>query len=103
MRINKLETISLLHCSRAFLILASLGSSGAVFGQSELSILAPQPPPVVGRFLEPFHVQQRIVPPVRLTNSPRLDSLIRAGSLYLSAPDVIALVLENNLDIAVQR
>jgi outer membrane protein len=86
-----------------FLILAILGSRGALFGQSELSILPPQPPPVVGRFLGPFHIQQRIVPPVRLANSPRLDALIRAGSLYLSAPDVIALVLENNLDIAVQR
>jgi outer membrane protein TolC len=40
---------------------------------------------------------------VRLTDSPRLDTIIRAGSLYISAQDVIALVLENNLDIAVQR
>jgi outer membrane protein TolC len=29
--------------------------------------------------------------------------LVRAGNLYLSVQDVIALVLENNLDIAVQR
>jgi outer membrane protein len=32
-----------------------------------------------------------------------LESLVRAGNLYLSVRDVIALVLENNLDIAVQR
>jgi outer membrane protein TolC len=32
-----------------------------------------------------------------------LESLVRAGNLYLSVDDVIALVLENNLDIAVQR
>ena len=31
------------------------------------------------------------------------QALIRSGNLYLSAQDVIALVLENNLDIAVQR
>lgn len=41
--------------------------------------------------------------PARLSNSPRLESLVRAGNLYLSVRDVIALVLENNLDIAVQR
>ena len=29
--------------------------------------------------------------------------LVRSGNLYLSVQDVIALVLENNLDIAVQR
>lgn len=44
-----------------------------------------------------------MVAPVRLTNSPRLESLVRSGNLYLSVDDVIALVLENNLDIAVQR
>ncbi len=38
-----------------------------------------------------------------LTNSPRLESLLRAGNLYLSLQDTIALALENNLDIAIQR
>jgi outer membrane protein len=40
--------------------------------------------------------------PVRNTNftdSGRIDSLMRAGSLYLSLRDAIALALENNLDI----
>ena len=40
---------------------------------------------------------------MKLTNSPRFESLVRAGNLYLSAHDVIALVLENNVDIAIQR
>ncbi len=44
-----------------------------------------------------------MVSPARLTNTARLDSLIRAGNLYLSAQDVIALALENNVDIAIQR
>src|SRR5580693_7807735 len=39
------------------------------------------------------------VPPVRLTNSDRLKILIRAGKLYLTAQDAIALALENNVDI----
>jgi outer membrane protein TolC len=48
-------------------------------------------------------MERRIVAPVRLTNTPRLESLVRGGNLYLSVQDVIALVLENNLDIAIQR
>ncbi len=70
---------------------------------SEVSIQSPKPQPVVGRLLAPFHFEKRVVPPVKLVNSPRLESLVRGGNLYLSAQDVIALVLENNLDIAVQR
>jgi outer membrane protein TolC len=38
-----------------------------------------------------------------LTNSPRLESLISGGKLELSLADALALALENNLDIAVQR
>ncbi len=36
-------------------------------------------------------------------DSPRIDSLIRAGQLYLSLQDAIALALENNLDIQLER
>ncbi len=43
------------------------------------------------------------VPPVRLANSPRLQELVRAGTLYLTAQDAIALALENNIDIEVGR
>ena len=76
---------------------------GVLAQPSEVSIQTPPPPPVIGRFLKPFHLERRIVPPPKLTNSPRLQQLVRAGNLYLSVQDVIALVLENNLDIAVQR
>src|ERR1039458_6832687 len=41
--------------------------------------------------------------PAKLANTPRLEQLVRSGNLYLSAQDVIALALENNLDIAVER
>jgi outer membrane protein len=47
--------------------------------------------------------QTRYVPPINLSNSPRLEALIRAGNLYLSARDVIALAIENNIDVEVQR
>ncbi len=78
-------------------------ASGAFAQSAEVSIETPKPPPVVGRLIAPFHLERRVVPPARLANSTRLESLLRAGNLYLSAQDVIALVLENNLDIAVQR
>ena len=38
-----------------------------------------------------------------LTNSARLDQLMRGGKIYLSMDDAVALALENNLDIAIQR
>ena len=37
------------------------------------------------------------------TNSPRLDQLMRDGKIYLSMDDAVALALENNLDVAIQR
>jgi outer membrane protein TolC len=39
------------------------------------------------------------VPPARLGNSDRMQILIRAGKLYLTVHDAIALALENNIDI----
>jgi outer membrane protein len=47
--------------------------------------------------------KDRPVPPVDLTNSPRIRQLLRAGNIYLSLSDAIALGLENNLDIELQR
>src|ERR1700757_2218818 len=38
-----------------------------------------------------------------LSNTTRIDSLMREGKLYLSLDDAIALALENNLDIAIAR
>jgi len=43
------------------------------------------------------------VPPPDLNNTPRIQSLMREGKLYLSIDDAVALALENNLDIAIQR
>ncbi len=44
-----------------------------------------------------------VVPPVNVSNSSRIDALLRAGNLYLSLSDAIALALENNLDVEIQR
>ncbi|HWH59014.1 MAG TPA: hypothetical protein VN682_15410, partial [Terriglobales bacterium] len=43
------------------------------------------------------------VPAPNLDNSPRLDTLVRDGKLYLSLRDAIDLALENNLDIVIAR
>jgi len=54
-----------------------------------------------GRFTQPY--RGHVVAPVRLSNSSRLDSLMRAGNIYLSLADAVALALENNIDIEIQR
>ena len=45
----------------------------------------------------------KTVPAPSMGNSPRLNSLIRDGKLYLSLRDAIDLALENNLDIVIAR
>ncbi|HTS49251.1 MAG TPA: TolC family protein [Bryobacteraceae bacterium] len=55
----------------------------------------------VGWLLNPY--RPRSVPPINLSNSSRLEALVRGGNLYLTAPDVVALAIENNLDVEVQR
>ncbi len=45
----------------------------------------------------------RNVAPIHLSNSSRLNQLMRAGNLYLSLQDAVALALENNIDIEIQR
>ncbi len=82
--------------------------SSTLFAQSpnagmDIAIITPPAPRFIGPVLRPFHFEKRTVTPARLTDTPRLESLVRSGNLYLSSRDVIALVLENNLDIAVQR
>lgn len=89
-----------MNCIRLVFTLQLLGLTA--FAQ-EIRIESPPEQPVVGRLLRPFHFERRVVSPANLTNTPRLQSLVRAGNLYLSVRDVIALTLENNLDIAIQR
>jgi outer membrane protein len=51
--------------------------------------------------LQPYRPQQLAQP--NLANSPRIDSLMRDGKIYLSIDDAVALTLENNLDIDIAR
>ncbi|MCU1320070.1 MAG: outer rane efflux protein [Edaphobacter sp.] len=43
------------------------------------------------------------VPLPRTGNTPRLDSLLRDGKIYLSLSDAVTLALENNYDIGIAR
>ncbi len=54
-------------------------------------------PNVLGPYI-PRHVAQP-----QFTNAPRIDQLIKDGTLMLSLNDAIALALENNLDLAIAR
>jgi len=67
--------------------------------QQEISV---RPPTGGGTFLT-GNYRAASVPAIRLQNSSRFASLIRAGNLYLSARDVVALAIENNIDVEIQR
>ena len=56
---------------------------------------------IVAKVTKPYRPVEP--PPNNLADSTRIESLLRAGNLYLSLQDTIALALENNLDIAIQR
>lgn len=62
---------------------------------------APRPGGFLATLKNPYTARE--VAPISTANSNRLEQLLRAGNLYLSLQDTIALALENNLDIAIQR
>jgi outer membrane protein TolC len=57
--------------------------------------------PMFPRPLQPYTRTSVDLP--RLGNTPRLDSLVRDGKIYLSLSDAVLLALENNFDIAIAR
>ena len=62
----------------------------------------PNVPVTTGNFLSrPY--RGPAITPINMANSGRLDALMRAGKIYLSLDDAIALALENNIDIEVSR
>ena len=57
--------------------------------------------PFFPNFIAPYSAVK--MPEPMLTNSPRIDQLIKDGKLMLSLEDAISLALENNLNIMVQK
>jgi outer membrane protein len=85
---------------RRLILLFILSVPAALPQTSEITIEQAKPT-FLGPILRPY--QRRSISTASLANTPRLESLVRAGNLYLSVDDVIALGLENNIDIAIQR
>jgi len=93
----RFQSLTAVLCSLLF-------PASSIFGQSappESAIRIEKPSGGLGWLTRAY--QRREVAPISLRNSSRLSSLIRAGNLYLSAQDVVALAIENNIDVEVQR
>ncbi len=60
-----------------------------------------KPNPQFPYMVSPYMAHQ--VPEPSLANTPRLDQLLKDGTIMLSLSDAIALALENNLDLAIAR
>ncbi len=79
-------------------VLIALLCGSLAFGQtSAIEPVRPHAP----IFWRPYLAPE--VPAARTGNSGRLATLVRAGTLYLSAHDAVTLALENNIDIEVSR
>jgi len=91
----QLRSLTAILCTSLLAVSPAASQSSGVFLKE----------PVRKGFFDRFRVnyEPREVAPLRLNNSSRLDSLLRAGKLYLSLRDTVALALENNLDIELQR
>jgi outer membrane protein len=111
--------LSLLLMLAAFAILACAQLSPSLCAQDVPATPAPQaapapaqpqavhlqdyskPRPAFPHVLQPYLPQQLAEP--NLANSPRIDSLMHDGKIYLSIDDAVALALENNLDLDIAR
>jgi outer membrane protein TolC len=106
--------------SRLFKIVAVAMYTGIIVGVNLIAQTstpqnesAPQPNPsqaptrlqfAMPKSYNPLHAYEPdSIPEPALSNSPRLDQLIRDGKLYLSLKDAIDLALEDNLDLAIAR
>lgn len=89
----------------AFLLLFAPGLASAQVVGEPLNDRTPEIRPAdstyFNRLARPYRAQE--VSPVNFQNSRRIFDLMRAGQLYLSLDDAIALALENNLDIELER
>src|SRR5579875_3330475 len=86
------------QCLAAALCLACAAPAG--WSQQQTQAIEPQRPT---GFIMIRPYEAPLVPPIQPGNSLRLQDLIRAGKLYLTAQDAIALALENNIDIEMAR
>ncbi len=74
--------------------------SSPMFGQTD-SFTQPGKRGFIQWFARPY--EPHMVNRINFADSDRIEKLMRAGNIYLSLRDAIALALENNLDIEVAR
>src|SRR5580658_3826970 len=91
------KPMRILRQALALTLAVTLPVSLALAQQSSIEPVRPEAPVIY----RPYVAAE--IPPIRPGNSSRFADLIRAGKLYLSARDAIALALENNIDIEVAR
>jgi outer membrane protein len=84
---------SLLHNLLACLLAAAICSAQ----DQQFAIEKPRLPVAIRPYAPPA------VPAIRPGNSKRLHDLLRAGKLYLTVQDALALAIENNLNLEVDR
>lgn len=94
---RQVESQIAILCTVMMLVPAGAGGQSA----ASPSTVVPEHRNFFGRLASPY--TGRIPPLPNMANSGRLEALLRAGNLYLSLSDTIALALENNLDIQLQR
>ncbi len=85
-------------------MLASAALAASAYAQTSAPTavrIDDRPAKGLAKYTNPYRT--RYVPPISLSNSTRLESLVRAGNLYLTAQDVVALAIENNIDVEIQR
>lgn len=98
--------MSLRRPYRGTAALGALLQWSALTASAQQNLVAPEPgeqaspePSLLRPYVRP------VIPPIRLRlmNSSRAHGLIRAGVLYLSVSDALALAIENNLDLEIER
>src|SRR5947209_4827214 len=92
------RTMSFVKPSLAILLCLLMTAPG--FGQS-YQITGKRNPGVFNWLSNNYRAHP--IPVSSFEDSPRIDKLMRAGNIYLSLRDAIALALENNLDIESAR
>src|SRR3989440_2443909 len=89
-----------------FVLIATILSVTAAEAQQSIAPGSNLPSYIAGpswfpSVLKPY--QEGLIRAPMMENSPRIHDLIRNGKLQLTMSDALALAIENNLDIAVQR
>ncbi|MGA7908555.1 MAG: TolC family protein, partial [Candidatus Sulfotelmatobacter sp.] len=105
-----LAALAILTCTRWPLPLSAQDIPAAPMPQSTSAPAQPQavhlldysqPRSAFPHVLQPYMPRELAQPD--LANSPRMDSLLHDGKIYLSIDDAVALALENNLDLDIAR